>query len=144
MSKKELLNLKGARKPLQIKNMKRIIKDGVCPFCPEHLQKYHTPKILREDEHWLVTPSMYPYDHTKRHMLLITKAHVSTLEEISSDSWVSLQKHLRWINTTFKIKGGTLLMRFGDMSKTGGTVKHLHVQFIVAKNAKDVILTRVG
>jgi ATP adenylyltransferase len=138
------MNIKNARMPLQIKNMERIEADGVCPFCPEHLQKYHVPPIVREGEYWVVTSNMYPYENTAHHYLFITKEHLTNTKNLSEEAWAELRTLTNWLIETYKIESGTLLMRSGDMSKTGATVLHLHAQFVVGSDPAKPVITRVG
>ena len=144
MANNELLNIENARDPLQIENMKKIQAEGFCPFCPEHMKKYHTPPILKTATHWYVTPNMYPYENTSHHFLLVTNEHLSDTKELSSEAWAELQIHVSWIMQEYGIEAGTLLMRSGNMSRTGSTVKHLHAQFIVGSDPAKPVITRVG
>ncbi len=143
MQDESLLNIQNARNPLQIKNMQKIEAEGICPFCPEHMEKYHTPPILRRGTHWYVTPNMYPYEHSIDHILFVTNRHVSNSFELSTDEWQELQQHINWAMQERGLTHGTLVMRSGDMSKTGSTVLHLHAQLVVGDGTNPVI-TRVG
>lgn len=145
MSKKEdLMNIKNARQPLQIENMKKIAEGGFCPFCPEHMKKHHEPPILKTGTHWYVTPNMHPYDNTAHHFLIVTNAHLTDSRDLSPAAWVELQELTNWIITEHNIECGTLIMRSGDMSKTGATVLHLHAQLIVGSDPDKPVITRVG
>jgi diadenosine tetraphosphate (Ap4A) HIT family hydrolase len=138
------MNIKNARVPEQVASMERIERDGVCPFCPEHLKKYHEPPIVKEGMYWVVTPNMYPYDNTAHHFLFIAKEHLTDSTELTPEAWAELQELMKWLITEYRIESCTMLMRSGDMSKTGATVLHLHAQFIVGKDKDKPILTRVG
>ena len=138
------LNFNNARDSLQIENMKKIAREGFCPFCPEHLQKYHKPPILKKGTHWTVTPNMYPYEHTRFHFLFITHEHITDSKDLSPDMWSELHELLQWVISEYKIDCGTLLMRSGDMNKTGATVLHLHAQFVVGSDPAKPVITRVG
>lgn len=142
--KNTLMELGNARGELQRENMEKIAADGVCPFCPEHLKKYHEPPILREGKYWVITPNMYPYENTEHHLLFITKEHISDSVDLSKEAWAELQELLKWVIKENGVAGGTLLMRSGDMKKTGSTVLHLHAQFIVGSDPDKPVLTRVG
>jgi diadenosine tetraphosphate (Ap4A) HIT family hydrolase len=143
MSDNNLLNIQNARNPLQIENMQKIAAEGFCPFCPEHMEKYHTPPILRRSRYWFVTPNMYPYEHSVTHLLFVTNRHISNSLELTVEEWADLQDNLKTVMTELNITHGTLLMRSGDMSKTGSTVLHLHAQLVVGDGTNPVI-TRVG
>ena len=138
------MNINNARGELQIQNMKRIQKDGVCPFCPQHLKTYHEPPILREGAHWVVTFNMYPYQNSAYHFLFITKTHLTDTQDLSAEAWAELHEHIKWVDREYEIDCGTLLMRSGNMLKTGSSVSHLHAQFIVGSDPEKPIMTRVG
>lgn len=104
----------------------QIMKDGVCPFCPEQLAKYHKNPILQEGTFWLVTESMYPYKGAKPHLLLIHKNHISTLEELVPEAWTEFYSLVKELIKKHSIKGGTTFIRFGDIKYTGASVSHLH------------------
>ncbi len=138
------MNINNARQPLQAENMKKIEAEGFCPFCPEHMKKYHEPPILKTGAHWYVTPNMYPYDNTKHHFLFVTNEHITDSATLSPAAWGELQEHIAWLNDEYEIAGGTLLMRSGDMTKNGATVLHLHAQYIVGDSSDKPVMTRVG
>ena len=73
--KKTFVNLKHARTQEQIDVMTQIEKDGVCPFCMENFLKYHPKPILDENENWVVTENMSPYEGTVHHFLFVCKRH---------------------------------------------------------------------
>lgn len=107
----------------------QIAKDGVCPFCPEHLKKYHAHP-LDERKFWWVTDNMYPYKPNLHHRLLIHKKHITHVREISPEAWTELDEII--ISETNKrvMDGGTLIMRFGLTKFTGASVSHLHAQLL--------------
>lgn len=107
----------------------QIAKEGICPFCPEHLNKYHK-KPITENRHWLVTDNMYPYKPSRIHKLLIHKGHISHISEISVEAWAELHAILRNITIDDSVTGGTFMMRFGDTKYTGASVTHLHAHII--------------
>lgn len=129
------------------KVIEEIKKDGVCPFCPENLAKYHKKPILAEGKFWRLTENMYPYEGTKYHLLLIHREHVKDFDEITPEAWGETH-HL--VNEYFKqekIPGGAFLMRFGDTKYTGASVSHLHINVISADIDRDdrkPILARIG
>lgn len=142
--KQDLMNLGNARTPLQIENMKKIEAEGFCPFCPEHLKKYHEPPILKEGAHWIVTPNMYPYENVSQQILFITKEHLTDSKDLSSDAWAELQELIQWTIKELDIDAATLLMRSGNMHKTGATVLHLHAQLVAGKDADTPVVARIG
>ena len=139
------MNLDNARTALQIENMKKIEAEGFCPFCPENMQKYHTPPILKTGAYWYVTPNMYPYENSTHHFLFVTNEHISDSRKLLPEAWAELQALQNWVMAEHQITHGTLLMRSGDMSKTGSSVLHLHAQLVVSSgNPEKPDTTRIG
>jgi diadenosine tetraphosphate (Ap4A) HIT family hydrolase len=124
-----------------------IKEDGVCPFCPENLLKYHKNPILKEGVYWLFTKNMYPYEGAKYHILIIHKKHIGKFEEIAPEAWDEIRSLIGSFMKEENIPGGTFVMRFGDTDYTGATVSHLHANLISPdtedKNRKPII-ARVG
>lgn len=124
-----------------------IKKDGVCPFCPDQLAKYHKNPIIDETKNWLVTNNMYPYKNTKHHILLIHKEHIESIKEINNEAWKELHEiFIRAIERS-KILGGTMFIRFGDTKFTGASVSHLHAHLVSSDPDKPEytpLLTRIG
>jgi ATP adenylyltransferase len=131
MSATLTVDISNARTDEQRRIMQQIIDDGVCPFCPEYLQKYHGPKVLKQGKYWIVTANSWPYNHTRVHLLLISIPHWETFAEITPEAAAEYFELVAGLVDEYKVKGGGLAMRFGDTNYSAGTVKHLHAQFIV-------------
>ncbi|MFA4930758.1 MAG: HIT domain-containing protein [Patescibacteria group bacterium] len=147
--KKAFVNLNHARTQEQVKVMTQIIQDGVCPFCPQYLLKYHSKPIIKETTHWFLTENMSPYEGTAFHLMLISKRHFTMPGEMKATESTDLFKLIGWTTDKFKINGGALLIRFGENAMTGGSVDHFHVHIIVGEadqNDKDAdkIKIKVG
>lgn len=125
----------------------QIKKDGVCPFCPENIQKYHPNPIVNEGSYWLLTNNAYPYEGAKYHLLIIHKRHIESLGEVTPEAWDELKFMIETFVAEHKIPGGSLMMRFGKTSYTGASVSHLHVNF-VSPDGEDKerkpIIARIG
>lgn len=130
----ERVNLDNARLEEQRHVMEGIVEDDVCPFCPDHLEKYHKQPALRHGEHWILTPNQWPYENTRVHLLAISAYHAENLSDLREGSLDELQEHLQWAEFTYKVSAGGLAMRFGDVMKNGATVNHLHGHFIVPED----------
>lgn len=125
--------------------IRSISQDGVCPFCPEHIDHYHGMPALVDGEHWLATENKYPYANAENHLIIIHRAHIETVEEISPDAWQELQVVVNGLVRLRDLRGGGFLMRFGDTRFTGATVSHLHAQIIAGNGEADgKVVTRVG
>ncbi len=144
---KKHVNLAHARVDYQKKVMKKIQGDDKCPFCLEHLMQYHTEPILLETEYWVLTKNFAPYKGTKHHYLLITKKHCVGFWELPDEAKIDLFNILDQVRQQDAMKGGTLVMRWGDTEYTGASVVHLHAQLVVGTSREEgtqPILTALG
>ena len=107
----------------------KIANDGVCPFCSEHLAKYHK-KPLENKVFWTITDNMYPYKPSKHHRLIIHREHIAHIDQVSPPAWHELMEIFIKEVAERKITGGTLIMRFGDTKFTGASVSHLHAHIV--------------
>jgi galactose-1-phosphate uridylyltransferase len=115
--------------------MRKIKKDGVCPFCKENFEKYHPKPILKKGRWWIVTENMAPYKGTKKHLIFVyLSKHATKIEEINTDAGKELIKLLSWVIKKYKIKGCGLFMRSGDTNRTGSSVEHLHAQLVAGNS----------
>lgn len=125
-----------------LRALRQIKKDGVCPFCPNYLRKYHTNPAIREGKGWHVSENMYPYQGAQKHFLLVHRKHITSISQIKKGAWAELLRHYQWLVRRYSIPGGSVLLRFGSTAHTGASVDHLHAQLVVgnrgAKNYKPV------
>lgn len=140
------INNAGARGGYK-KTLEKIRRDGVCPFCPEHLIRYHRKPILNQGRWWTLTENGYPYRGARHHLLIIHRAHIENLADIAPAAWRELLRMTQSETKKRGMDGGTFYIRFGDTSATGASVAHLHANLISPdtrlKNRKP-IFTRVG
>lgn len=144
VDKKSGLHLGNARKKEQINTMKQIIKDGVCPFCRENLEKYHTKPITFKTKHWVVTENAWPYDHTQKHFIIITQRHIKGPDELNAEEWKDVLTIQKRVREEFKLPSATLMGRCGDPASSGATVEHYHMHIISAESSDKPVLARVG
>ena len=141
------LDLKNARREEQREVMKKIIADGVCPFCHDFVDKieptYHPNPIIVETDFWIATRNAWPYKNTKEHLLFIIKRHILNPEEMTSEEILDLWSIIKKVKQKLDIKHSTFLMRSDSTGMTGATVQHLHAQLVVA-SGEDPIITRIG
>jgi len=135
---KPFVAVENSREPDQIKVMRQIAAAAHCPFCPDHLSKYHTQPILHETDNWLVTTNQWPYKHTQFHFLLILKTHATSLVELeqkvgaakAAQAGAELFSLVAKLERQYSLPGGGFAMRFGDPDYSAGSVTHLHVQLV--------------
>lgn len=111
--------------------LKRIVAEGHCPFCREHLLKHHTKPILVENKHWLVTENFRPYSGVERQFLVISSPHVERIEDLPVGAGDEMVRQFRFLSNKFGFDGASVLWRSGNTAMTGASVAHLHFQVIV-------------
>jgi diadenosine tetraphosphate (Ap4A) HIT family hydrolase len=123
----------------------RIAVEDVCPFCPENFRKYHELPIIIDGNNWFVTENKYPYPQSREHLLIVHKAHIETVEELTIAAWAELSVVVKDVCNFRKILGATLLMRFGQTMFNGASVAHLHAHLVSGTgDTSQPVVTRVG
>lgn len=123
------VNPDNSKRGVYAKVIDEIAREKICPFCPEHIHRIH-PNPIVEKNHWLITDNAYPYRPVKQHLLLVHKAHIEHVSELSKEAWDELKAILDELAESKDMKGGALMMRFGDTHFTGASVAHLHAQLV--------------
>lgn len=127
-----------ARDEKQRKIMERIQTDGVCPFCAENFQKYHTEPIIKETENWIVTYNFSPYEGARYHFLFVYRpSHINFPSEMTDNSRIELFDLVEELAEKYNIEGGSFLLRFGDGMINGSSVEHLHAHLVVGERKAD-------
>ena len=108
----------------------KIEEAGICPFCEEHLPKYHGKPILFGNAHWIVTENAWPYEGVRHQFVLIAREHIESAEVLPPEAWETLGRAYRRLVADYGLKGATLLLRTGMTEFTGASVAHLHAQVI--------------
>lgn len=134
---KKYVDLENVRHEHQKAIYKKIENEGIDPFSLTHFQKNHPHPILFENTSWFVTQNAFPYENTSFHILLVHKEFITSIEEISNSAWLDLQESINYCIKKFSLTSGGFFMRFGDTSKTGSSVTHLHAHIIVSDGQAD-------
>ena len=132
------VNLKNARNDEQRRVMEMIQSKNICPFCEGQEQNAELEPIIQETEFWHLRKNRWPYPNTRVHLLAISRIHTETLADLSPSSFADLLTIFQKVEKDFAVSGGALALRFGEPSENGGTVRHLHVHFIVALQGLSV------
>lgn len=127
--KKRVVNLKFAGAKGYKNVLKTIEKTEKCPFCKENF-KYHKNPILKKGKDWFITKSSWPYKNTQYHFLIISEKHKENFEELKLLDFRTVSALANWAIEKYKIKGGGLVLRFGETDYTGSSVCHLHFHLI--------------
>ena len=109
-----------------------IADKNIDPFELEHLKIHHPHPVIFENTSWFLTHNAFPYEDTSLHLLIVHKDFITSIEQISQQAWIDLQEIIKFSVEEFKLTSGGFFMRFGDTTKTGSTVTHLHAHIIVS------------
>lgn len=120
-----------ARTEDQRSEMIRLEAAASCLFCPEGLVE-NGREIVVANETWSVMRNEYPYPGTLHHLLLLPQEHVTKMTDLSVASQQGFWDILKSAEELFGPDYFVLGVRNGEMSGTGSTIAHLHVQFIVS------------
>jgi len=130
------MNFDHARKKDQVKIMKKSLKNGGCPFCWEVVENHHPKPILKKGLWWWVSENGWFYDGAEIQFMFFFKEHVSKISEIKPEAFAELQKLIQWVEKTYKLKWYSLFIRSGEMSGTGSSIQHIHVQLISGNSTR--------
>lgn len=121
-----------ARAPQQQARMQALEQAGVCLFCAEGLAAYGPPGgPVVETACWLAVDNDFPYAGSRRHLLLIPRAHVVDLMELDAAARADFWEVLGSARAAIGADHYGLGVRNGDCAATGGTIAHLHVHLLV-------------
>lgn len=145
---KEYVDPLNAGTPEYSRVLQKINEEERCPFCPGELKKTHDKPIVFTTPHWIVTENQYSYPNAEFKFLIILRGkHVEEYIETTLEERLDIFDAYERLIREKKLSGSTLVWRQGETSRTGATVKHLHVQVIVGKGTRleeDKVFARVG
>ena len=135
-----------ARDPEQLRIMMEHQKAGVCHFCPEGFKKHKSP-VIYDDEFWFITGNDYAYPGSVSHYLIVSKQHVTKVQDLSISAQLTLFTAIEWLSYNLGFSGFSLFVRSGNMAYTGATLDHLHFHFLVGEEKSDnteMLLVNLG
>ena len=126
-----LYHLPAARSDEQRAYMARLEAEGVCVMCDRKGAEL-------EGEHWFVKPNDFPYAGTTAHYLIVPYAHVGAFDELPDEAGAELWALKRQLKQRLGDPIATATVeRSGDMRYNGGSVAHLHIQFVALDDAPE-------
>ena len=125
-----ILNLENTRTKKQKARMEEAKREDICPFCPVGLKKIHKLPIEFEYGGFFATKNAFAYDGTDFHYLIIPRRHINDITELNDNDWISVGRILKEVLTNQNSSSGGFFLRFGDMTKTGSSIEHLHFQVL--------------
>jgi diadenosine tetraphosphate (Ap4A) HIT family hydrolase len=128
----KFINFSTIRHEAQREVMEEIRRQGHCPFCLEHLAKYHKNPIIQTGQFWLLTENQWPYDKVKHQLLAIHKTHIEHLKDLAPEAGKELIELFAAEAKKRGLAGGGLAIRFGqsEHGNYGSSVLHLHAHLI--------------
>jgi len=126
---KKFVNIRNARRGEYKKVIEEIATTGKCPFCKENF-KYHKKPIYQRMGAWFLTNNSWPYKNAKHHLIILGDEHKENFSELTKKDFESIAYLTNWAIKNWKIKGGAITMRFGDINYTGASVSHIHAHII--------------
>ena len=138
---RSLYNLEAARRADQRAYMEDLEAQGICVFCPEHVEHYHREPIEHTGAHWYLTRNDYPYEGSAAHYLIVSRRHVASFVELPDEAGAELWAIRRELARRLKPLALATVERSGDMRYNGGSVAHLHVH-LVALDASPAATVR--
>jgi ATP adenylyltransferase len=131
-----LYYLPNARGADQRQRMVDLEKAGICIFCPQHLGKELLGEVSNEVIFrlggWALVKNKYPYPGALHHFMLVPREHVGSALDLSGKAkieyWDALERTVQEYGLTYWGEGS----RNGEPAHTGATIRHYHVQLVVA------------
>jgi ATP adenylyltransferase len=129
-AQRPLYNLDAAREDEQRAYMEQLEAEGICVFCPEHVEQYHREPVEHTGTHWYVTRNDYPYEGSAAHYLIVARRHVASFDELPDEAGAELWQIRRELKGRLAPIALATVERSGDMRFNGGSVAHLHVHLV--------------
>jgi diadenosine tetraphosphate (Ap4A) HIT family hydrolase len=133
-----LFEMTHTRVQAQKDRMEECASLGICPFCWEHLEKYHDAPVIRKGEFWAITANDHPYNGARHHYLAIFKDHINSLAYLCPAACHELFLFFHELALAKDMRGSSILMRSGEMLYTGATVHHLHAHIISGASREEI------
>lgn len=125
-----LYHLPAARADDQLTYMRKLEEEGICVFCREHVERFHSRPVDTYGKHWYVTENAFPYTGTSAHYLIVSNVHVRSFTELPDEAGAELWALKRELAARLAPLATATVERSGDMRYNGGSVAHLHVHFV--------------
>ncbi len=118
-----------ARKFNQYLGMVENALTGKCPFC--NIDRNYN-KVVYEDDSFYAWHCNPPEKHTRFHLLIAPKRHLTDSTELTDQETLLMMKHIpRRLMHQFGFKSRGILIRDGDATLSAGTIEHLHLHIMV-------------
>jgi dihydrofolate reductase/diadenosine tetraphosphate (Ap4A) HIT family hydrolase len=119
--------LGNSRGEAQSDDMRRLEAEGRCLFCPGQ----ESLVVVHRTPQWTIVPNRFPYRGARLHLLLIPDEHVVDMADLSPAAREDFWSALAWVRDHYALTYYGVAVRNGDPAFTGGTIRHLHIHFLV-------------
>lgn len=137
MGKEDIGTLINTRTYPQYCEMVRRILAVECPFCELDLE---LNKIILENDHWRAWENPFPQKYTAHHLIIAHQVHLTHLSDVTSADGRDLFDILSRLAEPADIRGGGVLIRFGDPLLNAGSIRHLHANLFVPDGTGELRL----
>lgn len=116
-----------SEKPDLLAKYREIEASGKCPFCSPNIEN----PLIFETLCWRAVNNQFPYQNTRRHLLLLPKRHIVDLAQMSPQEWMEMGNVLAAAVAEMPrlVEGYGLALRMAEIG--GVTLHHLHWHLIV-------------
>lgn len=118
-----------ARNQSQLDIMMNMEKSNKDPLDPQYIDQ----EILFKTNYWYVSKNRFPYEEVEHQFLIVACKEVYQIEQMNREMWIELQQIWVKLVEEYQILGGGLCVRFGDPSRSGASLKRLHIHLISPK-----------
>jgi diadenosine tetraphosphate (Ap4A) HIT family hydrolase len=141
-----LYRVAAARSRQQTIKMQYLEENHICVFCPEHVGAHQDSPVELEGEYYYVTRNDYPYAGALAHYLIVSRVHVSGIEQLPLEAGSELSAHIATIKANHpEAVAAAVVLRSGDMNYTASSVEHLHWHLIlIGPDIQETIRVKVG
>lgn len=110
---------------------------GNCPFCKLDLKLNN---VIVENDHWRAWENPFLQKYTAHHFIIAHQVHLTHLSDVTSADGRDLFDILSKLAEPADIRGGGVLMRFGDPLLNAGSIRHLHANLFVPDGTGELRL----
>lgn len=135
LSQEQKSCLEGCRSYEQYEIMRKRFEAGVCPFCEIDTTLNH---IICENTSWIMWSNPFVRDGLATQLVVISRRHIRNPWDLTKKEWEDFSTLLGTTTAQFKLPGGMLFARFGDMRLNAGTVPHFHWNIFVPNETGDI------
>ncbi len=126
-----------AREQEQLDIMIKTEAAGIDPIALENIDQ-EKQRVLFVGDNWFVAENRYPREGSEQHLLIIANKPMYKVDDITPEAWAELLEVWKKTIAMQGLEGGGFCLRFGNPSRSGASLKRLHVNIIMPKDGEKV------